>query len=71
MTSNMNSSGREMNNTQTNFFKQSNYSQRDDKHISSSSERNKFKTNPKGVNNWPKIKELSSIKWNYLGNIVD
>jgi len=51
-----------MNNTQTNFFKQTNqtnFSHRDEKN-STSYDKNRFKTNTKsGTSNWPKIKDLT------------
>ncbi len=47
-----------MNNTQTNFFKQSHYTHRDDKNNTSSEHKNKFKKT--GISVWPKIKENSS-----------
>ena len=51
----------QLNKTQTNFFKEQDFNQKDEKNSTSTEHKNQFKTNSKlGAVNWPKIKELSN-----------
>ena len=49
-----------MNDTHTNFFKQSNYSIKDKKSTSYDKNRAKLSTRAGGLSNWPKINESPS-----------